>query len=182
MKQKAVISEAVGRTEPTPDGYTASATVHIDAPADVVYDIVSNVIRYPEWVAETIRCTWRGTDTAPRAGARFKGTNKYRWRRWTTKCMVTTAEQGRHFEFSVDPVLIAKLWRREPFALWGYRIVPTESGTEVTEYTRRLEPRLATLWMNRILLGIGDRDVHNQHNIDKSVVSLKTYAESRAAV
>src|SRR3569623_660714 len=133
-------SETVsGRIESTPGDYTASATVHIDASADLVYDIVSNVIRYPEWVAETVRCTWRGDDDAPTVGARFRGTNKYRWRRWSTKCMVTTAEQGRHFEFSVDPVLIAKLWRRDPFALWGYRIVPTENGTEVTEYTRRLE-------------------------------------------
>ena len=50
-------------------------TIHIDAPASLVYDLISDLTRMGEWSPECERVSWRG-------GA-------------------TTAEKGRHLAFDV---------------------------------------------------------------------------------
>jgi hypothetical protein len=45
---------------------------------------------------------------------------------WTT-CNVTTSTPGQEFAFTVGP---ANNWINS----WGYRLVPTENGTDVTEF------------------------------------------------
>ena len=153
---------------------TAQSSVTIDAPADVVYDLVSDVTRAGEWAAETTRGTWLGDATGSAVGARFRGHNKHRGRPWSTTCVVTAAEPGRAFEFRVGLAGVRT-------ALWRYEIEPTESGCRVTESTTRLVPKAATVPLNLLALGIRDRDKHNQANIEKTLAKLKTYAETAAA-
>lgn len=46
-------------------------TVHIDAHPDVVYDLIADVTRMPEFSPEVIRCEWLDGATGPAVGARF---------------------------------------------------------------------------------------------------------------
>jgi hypothetical protein len=75
-------------------------TAKVDADAGTVYRLVSDVIRMGEWSPETRSCQWLGTAGA-QAGARFRGTNQHGFRRWSTTCTVTAADDGRRFAFSV---------------------------------------------------------------------------------
>ena len=156
---------------------TASASIEIDAPASLVYEIVSDVTSVPEWAAETERCRWIGGATGPAVGAKFRGTNRYRTVPWTTTCRVTAAEPGKRFAFDVYVGLL-------PTARWEYMIEAGDAdgnanSCRVTESTRRLTPKAISTPVN-MLLGVRDRDQHNQHNIEATLGRLKDYAEAQA--
>ncbi|MGH3713309.1 MAG: SRPBCC family protein [Micromonosporaceae bacterium] len=153
---------------------TAQSTIEIAAPPELVYDIVSNVPELPKWAAETDRCRWIGGADGPAVGARFQGRNRHTWRVWSTVAKVTHADPGRRFGFQVYVYGV-------PSATWRYTIEPIPGGSRVTESTLRVTPRPIAMAVNAGLLGIPDRDAHNQRNIERTLAQLKTYAESLAA-
>lgn len=152
---------------------TAQSSIDIAAPPDLVYAIVSDVENLPDWAAETSKCTWLGGATGPAVGAKFRGVNKHKGRIWAMGCVVTDADPGKRFAFRVGLVGV-------PTSRWSYDIEPTGDGCRVTESTRRISPKIPTAAVN-LLLGIKDRDKHNQANIEKTLAQLKEYAEKRAA-
>lgn len=152
---------------------TAQSSIDIAAPPELVYAIVSDVENLPDWAAETSKCTWLGGATGPAVGAKFRGVNKHKGRIWAMGCVVTDADPGKRFAFRVGLVGV-------PTSRWSYDIEPTGDGCRVTESTRRISPKIPTAAVN-LLLGIKDRDKHNQANIEKTLAQLKEYAEKRAA-
>ena len=54
--------------------------LEIDAPPEVVYDLVADVTRTPEFSPEVRRCTWLDGATGPAVGARFRGGQQGRTR------------------------------------------------------------------------------------------------------
>src|SRR4051812_11505546 len=93
---------------------------------NALYELVSDVTRMGEWSPETTSCRWVGDATGPTVGARFVGTNRSGWRRWSTTCTVRAAEPGARFAFDVDygPVGIAT---------WAYEFEPDGTGCRVRE-------------------------------------------------
>src|SRR3954471_13280853 len=107
-------------------GTTGQASVHVDAPPQAVYDAVTDVTRMGEWSPETVKCEWLDGATRPAVGARFKGTNKRGFVRWSTKPRVVVAEQGREFAFVTEGL--------GPATRWTYRFESaTDGGTDATE-------------------------------------------------
>ena len=99
-----------------------SETIDIEAPADKVWGMVSDVTRVGEWSPETVSAEWLDGATGPALGARFKGHNK-RKGPWTTKCTVTACEPGRTFGFSVG----------KGETTWRYDLAAVDAGCRVTE-------------------------------------------------
>ncbi len=100
---------------------TFSASVVIDAPPEVVYDLVADVTRMGEWSPVCKACWWdEGASAVP--GAWFTGRNVTPERTWETRSRVVVAERGREFAFVVGG----------SFVRWGYTFAPVEGGTEVT--------------------------------------------------
>ncbi len=98
------------------------ATIHIDAPAEAVYALVTDVTRMGEWSPECVRAEWVDGATGPAVGAKFKGHNKIgRFLKWSTTPEVTEVEAGRVFAF------------RTKETIWRYRFDATGAGTDVTE-------------------------------------------------
>ena len=109
-------------------GTGAEVHIHVDAPPEIVYGVVSDVTRMGEWSPECYRCQWLdGAGTAV-VGARFRGYNKLRWYRWQTTAVVTTAVGGRSFAFTV---IDDKTGREE--TAWKFGLAPSPSGTVLTE-------------------------------------------------
>lgn len=104
-----------------------SVSAHMEASPDVVYELVADVTRMPEFSPEIRKCTWLDKATGPAVGARFAAVNKVqRGPAWTNKPVVTVVEPGRAFAFA----------RTEKFAgtvEWTYRFEPEGTGTRVTE-------------------------------------------------
>jgi len=106
----------------------------VDAPADVVYDLVSDLPRMGEWSPECERVTWRGGATCAAKGAQFWGYNRAGAIRWVTQGEVVIAEPGRHLAFEISLGLLK-------IARWEYFIIPHDADsttcTAVEEWTDR---------------------------------------------
>lgn len=105
-----------------------SVTVHMTAPPDEIWDLVSDVTKIGRYSPETFEAEWLEGATGPAVGAKFRGHVKrngigpvY----WTT-CTVTACEPGKEFAFGVGP-------SDKPLNVWSYRLEPSGSGTDVTE-------------------------------------------------
>ena len=73
-----------------------SVSMHIEAPADEIYELVADVTRTPEFSPEILRCKWLDGATGPVVGARFAARNKVPRRpAWTNKPVVTVVEPGQ---------------------------------------------------------------------------------------
>jgi hypothetical protein len=101
----------------------------MSAPADQVWDLVSDVTRIGSYSPETFEAEWLDGATGPQAGARFRGHVRRNGRGpvyWTT-CTVTASEPGREFAFAV------KGPGAQTVNVWRYQLEPTADGTDVTE-------------------------------------------------
>ena len=105
-----------------PDKVAISQTISVSAPADLLYDMISDVTRTGEFSPVCTSCWW---DVAggPRVGAWFTGRNHNDERTWETRSQVVVAVPAQEFAFIVGGT----------FVRWGYTLSPTAQGTEVTE-------------------------------------------------
>lgn len=115
-----------------------SVTVHMAAPPERIWALVSDVTRIGRYSPETFEAEWLDGATGPAVGARFRGHVKRNGRGPTywSNCTVTACEPNRVFEFGVglgDGKDVINTWR--------YELVPAGDGTDVTE-SFRLAPKL----------------------------------------
>jgi hypothetical protein len=105
--------------------------LHIEAPVEAVWALVTDVTRIGEYSPETFEAEWLDGATGPAVGARFRGHVKRNGRGPTywSPCVVTVCEPNRAFAFGVgNPDRILNTWR--------YDLEPAGTGTDVTESFR----------------------------------------------
>jgi hypothetical protein len=105
-----------------------SVTVHMAAPADTIWDLLSDVTKIGRYSPETFEAEWLEGATGPAVGAKFRGHVKRNGKGpiyWTT-CSVIASEPGREFAFGVGSP-------EKPLNIWRYRLEPAGDGTDVTE-------------------------------------------------
>ncbi len=105
---------------------TGSATISIDASPDAVYAHLTDLATLPELSPENVRCEFLDGSEAIEVGARFRGHNKAGDYEWHADCVVTVAEPGSTFEFTVPPEF-------EHATTWRYDITAEGDGCVVTE-------------------------------------------------
>ncbi len=119
-----------------------AVTVHVDAPPEAVWALVSDVTAIGRFSPETFEAQWLDGATGPALGARFKGHVKRNGRGpvyWTT-CEVVACEPGREFGFAV-------LTGGRALNTWRYRLEPAGGGTDVTESFELADtPALRLYW------------------------------------
>ena len=145
----------------------------IAASPDDAYHLVSDVTRMGDWSPETTSCRWIGAATGAAVGARFRGSNRKGWRRWSTTCTVVAADAGRRFAFDVS-------WGRLPIARWSYEFLPEADGTRVRETWSDRRPG----WMARFdpaFMGIDDRSRHNRGTMETTLERLRSHAAATSS-
>jgi len=108
---------------------TDSHEVVVAAPAEHIYDLVSDMPRMGEWSPECQQVEWIDGATGPAVGARFLGHNRGGPRgmlKWSRRGRVLVAEPAREFTFATEE-------GGKEGVIWRYRLEPTGSGTKVTE-------------------------------------------------
>jgi hypothetical protein len=146
-------------------GCEGKATVHIAAPPEEVYALVSDVTRMGEWSPETHKAEWIEGATGPAPGARFKGSNKKGILRWSTKPTVTVAEPGKEFTFEVGKD-----------TRWSFLLTPEDGGTELAESFESLRYTL----LFKILSPPNRRTPELQRGIETTLARIKVAAEGSA--
>lgn len=155
----------------SPGAPTATASVEIDAAAEAVYALITDLDAMAALAEETTALEWHKGDRA-RPGAVFRGKNTHGSRSWTTTCTVTAATPGRVFAFDVKSVVI-------PVAHWRYEITALDDGCRVTESTWDQRPG----WFRGIAglaTGVKDRTGANGEHIRATLRRLKERAEQPA--
>ena len=144
--------------------------IEIDAPPERVYDMLADITRMGEWSPECVRCRWIGPDRQARVGARFRGTSRNGWRRWSTLSTVVSATPGESFGFEVTYFGL-------PVATWRYEFQSNgRGGTVLAEsvddqrgsFLRRVSP---------VITGSRDRGERNAETMGTTLSRLKTAAE-----
>lgn len=144
----------------------------IGAPAETVYDLVSEVTTMGEYSPENTGAVWLGDATGPVVGARFKGTNRIGSMKWSTKPTVTAADRGRLFEFQVPG---------RASSTWTYRFDPVPGGVRVTETMRQDRPTPFPIRFLQRRAGVVDRAEHLRAGMAVTLERLAATAEQRIA-
>lgn len=148
-----------------------SATVHIAAPADKIWNLIADVRNIGQFSPETFEAEWLDGATGPAVGARFRGhvkRNEIGPVYWTV-CRVTACEPNREFGFEV-------LVGDRPVNNWHYRLTPSGDGTDVTESFRMNSSALTTLYY--WLFGAWLRQRRNIRDMAKTLRRIKDVAEA----
>ena len=69
-------------------------SVHVDAPAERVYDMVSDVTRMPEWSPETVKCQWLGGADRVATGVADRESSNREGMKATLERLKAAAERG----------------------------------------------------------------------------------------
>ena len=153
-----------------------SETLHVDAPSELVWGLVSDVTNTGRFSPETFEAEWIDGATGPELGARFRGhvrrtgwTGKLGLTYWT-KCTVTACVPGQEFTFVVGT---PKRWATK----WGYVLAPVEGGTDVTEsFELHDDAGLRTYWK----IAGGGRGKVNHDGMRRTLERVKAVAEVEA--
>lgn len=148
----------------------ASVSLHIDAPPQRVWELVSDITRMGEYSPEVMEAKWVGNATGPEVGARYKGHVKRNEKGPTywTVCEVTESIPGEVFEFAV-------MAGNKRINTWRYEMRPEGEGTEVTESFRMIDSILIKIWRP---LGGFLRENRNRRDMLRTLERIKAVAES----
>ncbi len=147
-------------SEPTP----LSATVHIDASPEVVWEVISDVGRMPEFSPELRKAFVIG---GPGLGANIVGINRRGAVVWPTTSKVVRWEPARAVAWKV----------RESGATWVYELEPSAGGTTVTG--RRVLARfgLGTTLLGPVIGGAAGHDRELGEGIRTTLERIKATVE-----
>lgn len=148
-----------------------SATVHMAAPADKIWELIADIRNTGRFSPETFEAEWLGEATGPELGARFRGhvrRNGIGPVYWTT-CEITACEPGREFGF-------AAMLGDKPVNNWHYRLVPSGGGTDVTESFRLTPSLFSTVYY--WVFGGWLRQRNNIRDMTKTLNRIKDVVEA----
>jgi len=156
-------------SEPSIRRYQESVTVV--APAEALYDMVSDITRTGEWSPVCTSCWWDEEAQAGQVGAWFTGHNELPHRTWETRSEVVVAERGREFAWVVGG----------SFVRWGFTLVPAGLVTTLTESWEFLPGGIAMFeekFGEEANAQITDRTQQALVGIPKTLAAIKQIAES----
>ena len=151
-------------------GSPDEVSLHVEAPPDRVYEIVTDIAQMGRLSPECTGGRWLDGATGPAVGARFKGSNKRGWARWSTTNEVVEADPGKAFSFETQ----------QSAARWTYRLEPEGTGTLVTE-SRELfkkRPTVAKVFTQLLLGGEDDHTDELRDGMRATLERVKAIAES----
>lgn len=112
---------------PGPDqDIRGAAQVTIDASAEVVYDLITDLARMGEWSPECYRTEIHGVADRLTAGATFQGFNRNGTTWWDVPCKVLDATPGHRFQFEAPT-------GSEAATVWTFTLAPSGASTVVVE-------------------------------------------------
>jgi len=151
-----------------------SASIRIDAPADVVYDRVADVTRTGERSLECHSASWLPGAAPGAVGARFRDGNRSGLARWSRVCEVVEASRGRRFAFRTLPE--RRDFTRADSTIWGYTIEPDGDGCVVTHYYRIVRRPVPGLQQLLALMFPHHRDM--RPHLEHTLRSVKAQVEA----
>ena len=149
-------------------------SVVVDASAETLYDVVSDITRTGEWSPVCTSCWWDDGADAGQVGAWFTGRNELPSRTWETRSKVVVAQRGREFAWVVGG----------SFVRWAFVLTPAERGTTLTETWEFLPGGIAMFeekYGDQAPAQIADRTQQALDGNPKTLAAIKRIVESTNA-
>lgn len=149
-----------------------SDSVIVEASAESLYDMISDITRTGEWSPICAACWWDNLDEAGVVGAWFTGRNEQSDRTWQTRSQVVVADRPHEFAWAVGG----------SFVRWGYVLTPVESATRVTESWDFLPAGIEMFeekYRQEAPAEIAARTAAALAGLSKTLVAIKRTAEAR---
>ena len=146
-------------------------SVTVEASAETLYDLLSDITRTGEWSPVCTSCWWDDEAEAGQVGAWFTGHNELPNRTWQTRSEVVVAERGHEFAWVVGG----------SFVRWGFTLASVETGTALTESWEFLPDGIAMFeekFGDEAHAQITDRTQQALDGIPKTLAEIKRIAES----
>jgi uncharacterized protein YndB with AHSA1/START domain len=144
----------------------------MDAPAERIWDLVSDVTQIGRFSPETFEAEWTGGATGPAVGATFRGHVRRNERGpvYWTSCRVVECEPGRVFSFGV-------ITGGQVLNTWTYRLepAPNGAGTDVTESFQLAETLFMRVYWTLLGWARGRRNVNDMR---RTLERIKGVVES----
>ena len=151
------------------DPTTVQATVTVQAPAERVWALVTDLPGMGALSPENNGGRWLGGATGPAVGARFRGRNANGWRRWSTTAKVTRCQEPVVFVFDISSFGM-------PVSTWSYAIEAGDGTCTVTEtWTDRRSGWFASL--SGLVTGVSNRSEATRAGIDATLKAVQQAAE-----
>lgn len=161
-----------------PDIPPAEASLHIDAPPERVWQLISNIHLVASLSGECQGVEWAdgAAGVLPAVGRSFRGRNRHpAVGEWTSVSHIVACEEPRRFGWDVGD-------RAEPAASWRFELTPCEGGTDLRQQAR-LGPGRSNL--TRAMEARPDRAEHIlahrlaevQAGLEANLIALKKLAE-----
>ncbi len=158
------------------DGPTAEGAIHVAAPPERLWPLVSDIHLVASLSREVVSVAWLDGVTAPVVGAAFRGTSRHpAVGEWSTTSRVVTCDPPRAFAWAVeDPAA--------PTATWRFELTARDGGTDLRQWAR-MGPGRSNL--NRAIDAMPEKEerivAHRlrewQEGIDANLAALKELAE-----
>jgi len=160
-------------TDALPTDPADTVSLRIEASPDALYELVSDPANMGRLSPECTGGHWLDDATGPAVGARFKGTNKRGFVRWSTKSTVVAADPGREFAFEVGDSGIR----------WTYTFETDGTGTVVTESRTPSKPYpfIAKAFTTVALGGVERHTEELRAGMAATLARLKELAEAAPA-
>jgi len=145
-------------------------SITVDASAEALYDLVSDVTRTGSWSPVCTSCWWDEEAEAGQVGVWFTGSNTLPNRTWETRSQVVVAERGREFAWVVGG----------SFVRWGFSMASAETATTLTESWELLPDGIAMFeerFGDEADAQIADRTHQAVDGIHQSLAAIKRIAE-----
>lgn len=144
------------------------ASLQIDASADHLYGIVTDIAHMGRLSPECTGGEWLDGAHEPTVGARFKGHNKRGFARWSTTNTVVAADRDREFAFET----------KQSGTRWRYRFEPDGDATLVTESREACadRPLVAKVFATLLLGGVGGHENEMRQGMVDTLGRLKEAA------
>lgn len=150
---------------------THQQSILIDATAQTLYDLVSDITRTGQWSPVCAACWWDDAGQAGRVGAWFTGRNELPGRTWETRSQITAADRGREFTWIVGG----------SFVRWSFTFEPDGEATKLTESWEFLPAGIAMFqekYGDQATEEIDARTRQAHDGIPRTLAAIKQIAET----
>jgi hypothetical protein len=151
---------------------TVEVSEQVSAPSDRIWELIRDPTTMGDLTAECTSMKWTGSTKEPAIGARFRGSNRSGWRRWSTTCTIVRYQPGEEvaWDVRVGPV---------PVAEWSYRLASAGEDGQTTVTERFIDHRSSGFQaLSPFVRGVKDTGAHNRKNMAETLGRLKARAEA----
>ena len=126
--------------------HTGRVEVDVQATPAQVWQVLTDVPRIGEWSHECRTAQWLGDADQAAVGARFRGTNKARFARWSRPCTISVLDPARRFTYRTNGGIMGDVTE------WTFTLEPTDTGCRITQSYEIISlPRAAEWAISRML-------------------------------